>query len=53
MPLKREFVSEGEDLPAHRQNIVKTRIVGYDNSTLNESRLEVWYVENDEDETHY
>ena len=58
MRLKKTVVSEGEELPVHRQNILNTRVVSKreaDESDVEpelddyldpETALEVWYVEN-------
>jgi len=52
MRLKKTVVSEGEELPVHRQNILNTRVVSDEGGEeledyFNpETALEVWYVEN-------
>lgn len=52
MRLKKTVVSEGEELPVHRQNILNTRVVNDEGGEEledyfdPETALEVWYVEN-------
>lgn len=57
MRLKKTVVSEGEELPVHRQNILNTRVVNQNKPDGDtepeldelfdpETALEVWYVEN-------
>mgnify|MGYP006914279165 CR=1 FL=1 len=52
MRLKKTVVSEGEELPVHRQNILNTRVVSDEGGEEledyfdPETALEVWYVDN-------
>lgn len=52
MRLKKTVVSEGEELPVHRQNILNTRVVSdvegeeFEDYLDPEAALEVWYVDN-------
>ena len=50
MTLKKTVVSEGEELPVHRENILDTRVVREESSLEigdldPKTALEVWYID--------